>query len=187
VVAFHISSRVGAPFTIGAAGVDIFFVISGFVMWVISASHDTPPHRFMANRLRRIIPLYWIATIGLATLAALTPTHLPSVKPSLDHALLSLLFIPHYNADGRIWPLLVPGWTLNYEMFFYALFTIALLFSPRRRLILLSTVMVALVLAGKSWAFHNPVAATWTGQLSLEFLAERGSAGPGARRCCRAG
>lgn len=171
VVVFHTSDRVHARFTIGAAGVDVFFVISGFIMWMISASNDAPPHRFMANRLRRIVPLYWTATIALASLAALAPTHLPSVKPSLDHALLSLFFIPHDNADGRIWPLVVPGWTLNYEMFFYAIFALVLLFSPRRRLILLSTVMVALVLIGKVWAFRSPIAATWTGQISLEFLA----------------
>ena len=59
---FHAAERTGAHFAIGAAGVDVFFVISGFIMWVIVEDRPLSPSRFFRDRLERIAPLYWIAT-----------------------------------------------------------------------------------------------------------------------------
>src|SRR5690606_23505965 len=62
VVVFHAAERTGGHFTIGAAGVDVFFVVSGFIMWVISQGRPVTPLRFLRQRLERIAPLYWVAT-----------------------------------------------------------------------------------------------------------------------------
>ncbi|MGH6808111.1 MAG: acyltransferase family protein, partial [Ensifer adhaerens] len=63
VVLFHAAERTGHHFAIGAAGVDVFFVISGFIMWVISDRRPVAPLSFLKERLRRIAPIYWLATV----------------------------------------------------------------------------------------------------------------------------
>src|SRR4030095_15095732 len=55
----------GATWANGAAGVDIFFVISGFVMVVSSRRMAAQPgawRTFIEHRIVRIAPLYWLAT-----------------------------------------------------------------------------------------------------------------------------
>ena len=117
----------------GASGVDIFFVISGFIMWVTAAARPTRPLAFMRNRIVRIVPMYWIVTLGLFTLSSILPNAIMIVDTTPGHLARSLLFIPHPDPaqPERLWPLLLTGWTLNYEMFFYSIFACALLL-PRR-------------------------------------------------------
>jgi exopolysaccharide production protein ExoZ len=112
-------------------GVDIFFVISGFIM--VATSQKLGPETFLWRRLIRIIPLYWIATLALVVAALSMPSLFKETNPNLLDTFRSLLFVPFHNAaqHGRIFPLLVPGWTLNLEMCFYAIFTITL-FRPIR-------------------------------------------------------
>ena len=56
----------GGIWPFGQAGVDIFFVISGFIMWVTTHDRRTTPLRFMTNRIVRIVPLYWLLTLAVA-------------------------------------------------------------------------------------------------------------------------
>jgi exopolysaccharide production protein ExoZ len=65
VVVFHAGQRIAVPFSVGQAGVDIFFVISGFVMWIVTDNGKTPTE-FIRARIFRIAPLYWIATLLMA-------------------------------------------------------------------------------------------------------------------------
>ncbi|APG86790.1 exopolysaccharide production protein ExoZ (plasmid) [Sinorhizobium americanum] len=67
VVIFHAAERTGHHFAVGAAGADVFFVISGFVMWVISERRPLAPAKFIADRIRRVVPIYWRlpAVVGL--------------------------------------------------------------------------------------------------------------------------
>jgi peptidoglycan/LPS O-acetylase OafA/YrhL len=113
----------------GTRGVDIFFVISGFVM-VYSGKNLTRLSdgwkTFAKRRIIRIVPLYWLLTtlkICLMGLAAGLALH---AKLSLWTATASYLFLPARNLDGKIEPLLAVGWTLNFEMLFYLIFTLAL-------------------------------------------------------------
>jgi exopolysaccharide production protein ExoZ len=90
----------------GLSGVDIFFVISGFIMF--TAARDEPPLEFCRRRVIRIIPMYWIATFGLIFLSLLgfgVPPH------DWAQFVKSLLLIPHYNPmlPDQIWPYLVPS------------------------------------------------------------------------------
>lgn len=117
-------------YTLGAHGVRLFFVISGFVMIVSSErlARATQGWRvFLAKRIVRIVPLYWLVTaIKTAALFA-TPSLVLHTGLDWEHIVKSYLFIPAMNRDGAIDPLLGVGWTLNFEMAFYLLFTLALL------------------------------------------------------------
>jgi exopolysaccharide production protein ExoZ len=58
VLLFHLSERFGGELKVGSAGVDVFFVISGFIMWVTTAGKKWSPQQFMGRRFIRIVPLY---------------------------------------------------------------------------------------------------------------------------------
>ena len=73
--------------------------------------------------------------------------------------------------NGEIWPVLVQGWTLNYEMFFYAVFACVLLLPAKARLAALAGGFGALVLLGLLVDSDNPLFTTYTDPLILEFLA----------------
>jgi exopolysaccharide production protein ExoZ len=176
VAAMHVGLINGRQFfPIGIAGVDVFFVISGFIMTIITWDRFGVVGQyqiFTFNRLSRIVPLYWIATIvyfilsilvGFISLRPLTPGVIPQT-------IFGMLFIPAYMT-----PFLPPGWSLFCEMLFYLLFSLALLWSRRIAIPALICVLFALAGVGEclnrnldiatSWGF----AYYWLSPLSLEF------------------
>jgi exopolysaccharide production protein ExoZ len=170
VVFFHAAERSGGSFNIGAAGVDVFFVISGFIMWVMSDSRPLSPRRFMLDRIQRIVPIYWIVTVVMVVGAV--AGLFPNMRLTLEHLLGSLVLIPTRSpSNGEVWPVLVQGWTLNFEMFFYAVFAITLVAARRFQLILLAAIFAAFALGG--WLFHpqSAILMTYTRPIILEFVA----------------
>ncbi|APG94958.1 acyltransferase family protein [Sinorhizobium americanum] len=170
VVIFHAAEKTGHDFTIGAAGVDVFFVISGFIMWVICDRRPVTPAKFIADRLRRIVPVYWFATAVMISgaLAGL----FPNLVLTLDHVLASLVFIPVRSpSSGEIWPVLVQGWTLNFEMLFYAVFAASLLLPRHLRLPAITGLFMALVAVGLVARSENALLLTYTRPIILEFVA----------------
>jgi exopolysaccharide production protein ExoZ len=121
-------------FGTGAAGVDLFFVISGFIMvytaWPLFGTRGGPS-TFFLRRLVRIVPLYWFMTTVVLVLAALSRHGLDQSWPAV---LASYFFIPWPVGAAPAYPI---GWTLNYEMFFYVLFAASLALSARIGLLLL--------------------------------------------------
>jgi exopolysaccharide production protein ExoZ len=113
----------------GTRGVDIFFVISGFVMIYASQKLFASPGGwkvFAGQRIVRIVPLYWmVTTLKVFILLLSTGLVLHTVLSPVT-AVCSYLFLPARNLDGKIEPLVGVGWTLTFEMFFYFLFTCAL-------------------------------------------------------------
>ncbi|MDB6106432.1 MAG: acyltransferase [Gammaproteobacteria bacterium] len=109
-----------------SSGVDIFFVVSGFIMLV--SSRSARPQTFLLQRIVRVVPLYWVLTALGALLACLWPELFRSTVLSSEYLVKSLLFIPYVNPGqhGAVVPLLVPGWSLNCEMFFYLIFSLML-------------------------------------------------------------
>lgn len=170
VVVFHAAEKTGHPFAIGAAGVDIFFVISGFIMWVISDRRALTPVGFLYERVRRIAPIYWLATTVMVAGGILGL--FPNLALTTQHIVSSLVFIPARSpSSGEIWPVLVQGWTLNFEMFFYLIFALSLFLERRRRLVAVAAVFTALVLSGLVMSAQNPIFLTYTRPIMLEFIA----------------
>lgn len=110
----------------GKSGVDLFFVLSGFVMWITTADKAIGAREFYIRRIVRIVPLYWTLSLLAAFVAFVVPSILKSTVFDLPHVIATLLFLPWINpadpAGYMIAPVIVPGWTLNYEMYFYLLF-----------------------------------------------------------------
>ncbi len=169
VVCYHAANRAGRDFLVGEAGVDLFFILSGFLMIVIT-DERTRPVRFLVDRVRRIVPAYWIVTsvVLLGALAGLFPNM--ALQPW--HVVSSFLFIPSISLSvpGRMWPLLIPGWTLNYEMFFYVVFAAVLTLRRRLQVPVLTLVLGLLVLSHVIVVRHG-VADFYTSPILLEFVA----------------
>jgi exopolysaccharide production protein ExoZ len=129
---YYASERLDKDFFVwqrGTRGVDIFFVISGFVM--VYASQKLFASRngwkdFAERRILRIVPLYWLITTLKVVVVLLTAGFALHTKLSPITAACSYLFLPARNLDGKIEPLVGVGWTLTFEMLFYFLFTLAL-------------------------------------------------------------
>ena len=157
-----------AGFGLAQCGVDIFFVISGFVMY--SAARGERTGEFLRRRLIRIAPLYWLATLVSAPLILLN--HGSTLNGRLlAHLACSVLFIPHYSPEhaGEIWPLRVVGWSLNYEMFFYLVFAAGI--AAKRLVTLTALALPLLVAAGLLLKSDNALWLSYTDPLLLEFLA----------------
>jgi exopolysaccharide production protein ExoZ len=174
-LSLHLSSVYGLPsFEKGQVGVDLFFVISGFLMWQTTAKPNPPtPAEFFSLRLTRIAPLYWLATLLMFAMPVVSGTIAGSTTADPWHLASSLLFVAYpYPANPNGWfPIYVPGWTINYEMFFYALFALALLVQRTwLRVAAILGALIALVVGGDIFQ----VTGTWifyTAPILLEFAA----------------
>jgi exopolysaccharide production protein ExoZ len=124
---------------VGNAGVDLFFVISGFIMVFISwerfGRRDAPAD-FFVRRLIRIVPLYWLVTTGYI-LAGSFPA---------SRIITSYLFVPDFGTNAAPLPVVLQGWTLNFEMFFYLVLALVLLLPRLAAIATVSALLVALVL-----------------------------------------
>ena len=155
----------------GADGVDLFFVISGFIIAYVAA---LDPSQFITRRLIRIVPIYWTSTLVLYLLVLLWPRlfHTTSSDPVL--LVRSLAFLP--TASGLHAGVVIPhptlsgGWTLNYEMYFYALFAIALAWSRPRATYLATALLLAMLAAVQLTPLRDdPVAYFYGHPIVLEF------------------
>lgn len=168
VLAYHAADRAGVRLGLGEAGVDLFFVLSGFLMWAIT-DETSRPGTFLLDRLKRILPGYWAATSVM--LAGALAGLFPAVRLTVGHVFASYAFLPWISpSNGQVWPLLVPGWTLNYEMAFYGLFAFVLLVPRGRQLGLLTLVLAGLALAGGVLRPESTAMRFYTDPHILEFL-----------------
>lgn len=157
---------------LGAAGVDIFFVISGFIMWITTRSAGLTPAQFLHRRIIRIVPLYWAVTAFLFAVAYFLPDLLGATEFNPVHALLSLFFIPaqHPRIDGEILPFFIQGWTLNYEMFFYAVFALAMAVNRAAMFAIIALALGAFAAAGLVWTPENAILKFYASTLLFEFI-----------------
>lgn len=161
------------------AGVDIFFVVSGFIM--VHASQDLFGREgaaglFLKRRLARIVPLYWAVTSAFLFVALISPSVLNSGTPTLAQIVGSYLFWPMVSTQDVVQPVYSLGWTLNYEMLFYVLFAACLLLPARWTLAVVAALLAVLV-AGERLAGPLPLPFGFWGQpIVLEFAAGMGIA-----------
>lgn len=177
-------------------GVAIFFVISGFIMTHITHQdkRETTPAAFMLHRLIRIVPLYWFSVLVFLWLSNLGALNLAGTLPRIGKLAMeaplslldwfgstfhlfawaspadvirTLLFIPYRNLNGHLQPLLGVGWTLNIEMYFYALFALMLLFGSRRAPTFTGIAIVVVWLVGKG---AGEAGADWLQLYSSDYV-----------------
>lgn len=153
----QVESYANQLYYVGGFGVNIFFVISGFIMVYISKP-DATPGSFLINRARRVIPLYWFFIIMMGAILAFLPGLFKTSQFSWSTFLMSLGFIPHYSQahPGYVWPILAPGWSLNYEMYFYVLFAFALFFSHRYKVLVITLLISGLFLLSRAVDSPHP-------------------------------
>jgi exopolysaccharide production protein ExoZ len=136
----HIANTVLGVFR---SGVDLFFVISGFIITLTASETGKAQGRagvltFAFRRIARIYPLYWI----VLTLAVLSSYWIPLVgwentskTLTLDYVLLTVTgnwFVP-------------PAWSLHYEVQFYATVALAMLMAPKRLIEILTVCAASLI------------------------------------------
>lgn len=156
-----------------AGGVDIFFVISGFIMFHLGRTRfgvQGAPRAFMLRRIARVAPPYWAVTIAMLAAMMLFREHIAHGSTSLQQVVGSFLFIPAPDPYGQFYPVMILGWTLNFEMLFYAIFAVGLFFS---RPVGMAWIVGALSFLGLIRFFADPRTAPfafWANPIVIEFL-----------------
>ncbi|MEL6246042.1 MAG: acyltransferase [Pseudomonadota bacterium] len=175
------TALVGGLWTNGYAGVDLFFVISGFIMVFVTGAATPSGHTsgaFLFARAARIYPLWWIFATAMA-LYYLSVYGIPydveremhgqvlDQNPAL-HLFYSYMLLPQGN-----WPVLGVGWTLVHELYFYVVFA-AFLLLPRRYLPALLAGWAFVVTGGwwMGWSgvFANDLPALIFYPMTIEFI-----------------
>lgn len=171
VVVFHEAEDSTHWFNVGAAGVDLFFVLSGFIMFTVTEEKESDPSLFLWRRLTRIVPLYWCSTFGIVLICWIRPHFIWGADISLAHVVSSLFFITRMNAYGLPGPTILGGWTLNIEMLFYIIIAAALFLPRNTQIYVIIVVLLLLVVGGIFFAPHTPVLQAYSSVLLLEFIA----------------
>ena len=160
VVVFHLVVKLrpfgfdGSQISFLQGGVDIFFVISGFIMVHVARTRERSGGQFMIDRIIRIVPLYWLLTLAAYFIGS------GHTRPFGD-LLRSLAFLPSGTAP-LFNPLVDGGWTLNLELYFYAIFAASLVIvrGEQHRFmivvgVLAAVAIAALLLPGRYWPFYG--------------------------------
>lgn len=174
VVLFHLGSGMAVEFgwvnnvfDFGTLGVDIFFVLSGFII-----SYTAKPERgigyFAVRRFARVVPLYWLLTGAVIAIATIKPSLLNSTTVTFDAVVKSMLFIPYEKSSGAVQPLLFLGWTLCYEMFFYVIYATCLLWKKKADMICVAVFLVILA-AHTIWPKGSVLWRFYTNPIVFEF------------------
>lgn len=146
---FYNGEGAGAAFNFGYAGVEFFFVLSGFIMALVHRRDFGQPAqatKFLRKRILRIYPIYWVILTLLLAIYFASPGRGPEHAREPFAILTSYLLWP--TTDG---PIMQIAWTLQHEMLFYAVFTL-LIVHLRLGMIAFGIWMMACVLSLGSWS-----------------------------------
>lgn len=169
---FRIYNDITLPFAeFFHIGVDIFFIISGFIMAYIISKADVIDAdfilRFIKSRFLRIFPAYFFVTVPIFFV------YFYALGNPRDFTWISLLksltFIP-FDSNGYWYPVLGVGWTLNYEVFFYSLIVISLIFMGKRYYLGVSFLMISFLTISLFWEGLGLPFLFWFDPIILEFL-----------------
>lgn len=154
----------------GMVGVDLFFVLSGFIMTSMSVGkfgRGGEASRFLTRRFLRIYPVYWAWCLPILAVFLMFPGMVNSSHGRPD-LLRSFLLLPQHNL-----PLLLVAWTLVYEVFFYLVFAGALRWIRESRLAEVLCLWAIVVIGGHWWLMPgstDPLLSLMFSPLLLEFM-----------------
>lgn len=153
-------------------GVDLFFIISGFIMVYTTRKYEKGWQSsllFIKKRFIRVVPIYWLYSLLAIFSVTLLSKYMSNPAVDIGHIVKSLFFIPEYypNTDS-IQPILRVGWTLNYEMYFYALFSLSLLITSKYRVVLTSAFFLFIFFL--SLTSDNVLARFYSNNIIFEFI-----------------
>jgi exopolysaccharide production protein ExoZ len=151
----------------GRLGVEIFFVLSGFIITIIGGAGRFEPFAFARNRVGRIVPIYWLATFLVVGLATAMPSKFRTTVPTLEGIVKSLLFIP---SDVPKAPLLTLGWTLDFEMLFYLVFGSLFFVKSGARAAIITVLFTTLMISGRIMTDQSHIQAFYTSLSLLGFV-----------------
>lgn len=141
----------------GASGVDVFFIISGFVMLYTQLDNKRNVKGFLVSRAIRIIPIYWLLTITVVVIYLVAPLAFRELVITPDWILASLGFISRAVMEKP--PIVYVGWTLEWEMLFYLVFGFSLWFrSLTTTLVVTTLALLAFALAVSNFILMEFVA-----------------------------
>lgn len=167
-------------FTNGYAGVDLFFVISGFIMVFVTHGSPIGPRSassFLFARATRIYPVWWVFA-AIITLYMFATQQVTGQSAVWDRATQGIPVVPYLVKSFLLQPqpalpVLNVGWTLIHEIYFYLMFTLFML-APRRWLPVLLGIWAVIVVGGSLLGYLQPVPATWGSlvlhPMTLEFI-----------------
>ena len=171
VVLLHISVKGGQygngalkGFTVGGSGVDLFFIISGYIMCFSTDGRQLNFSQFLLLRIRRIMPFYWLTTtVGLVIY--LYDPKLVNSSGGETSIWASYVLFP----NGKKF-LNANGWTLSFEFFFYLVFAFFIGKGTDRAMRISSAILLILVGLGLFF-MHNGFAVYFiTNNLYIEFV-----------------
>jgi peptidoglycan/LPS O-acetylase OafA/YrhL len=160
----------------GQLGVDVFFVISGFVMGYVALDkfgQQGAARKFASDRVSKILPLYWILTL-VQCVVFLAGSHLGGnfdmARLNPEELLKSLFFIPYFNAEGKHRPVLGQGWTLNYEMAFYIVVAASLFLRKAWAIAAITASFLLVWFIGNILHAQSDALRIWSVPIIFEFL-----------------
>ncbi|WKK66838.1 acyltransferase family protein [Lutimonas zeaxanthinifaciens] len=128
-------------------GVDLFFIVSGFILCYITYDKVKNPFHFLRARILRIMPLYWVLTIFALVIYFILPDKVNS-SGGETNIYASFFILP--TKDNL---LITNGWTLRYTVLFYVIYSIGLFFSIKNRNLIIALILIILFSSG---LFLNP-------------------------------
>lgn len=152
----------------GRLGVEVFFVVSGFIMTVVVGDGRFDPLDFLRRRVIRIVPAYWAATLLVTALALAMPSQFRTTVVTLEGFVKSLLFIPSVDPKA---PLLLLGWTLDFEVFFYVVFAALFFLKSGARTLAICAIFAVLIAVGETLHEPSHVVAFYTSNSLVGFCA----------------
>jgi exopolysaccharide production protein ExoZ len=157
----------------GAFGVDIFFVISGFIIPFAAAKYKglQDSRTFLIKRFIRVNPIYYLATLLYLALAFHTLSQGPSPIFTIHKLVNSIVLLPLLDHSAYTPPILGLAWTLSFEWWFYLLFAVAILFRNRLNLPPAAILLPLLLLLSTPFLLLKDTRLIFfTNPLILEFL-----------------